>query len=283
MIKVIKPGFFTTVQDMGRFGFQDYGVPTSGAMDQYSAKFANALLNNDVNDAVLEITMTGPILEFQCHSFICISGADMSPMLNGSPIKLNSLCAIKPQDVLSFGPLTYGLRSYLAIEGGFQAEAKLKSRSMYRNITSKVKLEAGDYLKIMETMSMKTHKYASLKFDLNLFTSNIVDVFKGPEYDQLSSEERKQLRDQVFTISNLYDRMAYQFNETFTNNLQPIITSPVLPGTVQLTPSGNLIVLMRDCQTTGGYPRILQLKESSINCLAQKFKGNSVRFHLLDQ
>lgn len=282
MVKVIKPGFFTTIQDLGRFGFQDYGVPISGSMDQYSAQFANALLNNDKNDAVLEITMSGPTLHFDCHTIICISGADLSPTLNGKAIKLNTIITIKPNDVISFGKLNSGFRSYLAVKDGFQSEIKLNSRSMYKNVTSKYKIELNDVLQINEILSIESSKYASLKFNTILFDINYLEVFKGPEFELLTPNQKQKLFDQEFTISNLNDRMAYQLEEPFENSLTPIITSLVLPGTVQLTPSGNLIVLMRDCQTTGGYPRILQLKETSINCLAQKFKGQKIRFQLIN-
>lgn len=282
MVKVIKPGFFTTIQDLGRFGFQDYGVPISGSMDQYSAQFANALLNNDKNDAVLEITMSGPTLHFDCHTIICISGADLSPTLNGKAIKLNTIITIKPNDVISFGKLNSGFRSYLAVKDGFQSEIKLNSRSMYKNVTSKYKIELNDVLQINEILSIESSKYASLKFNTILFDINYLEVFKGPEFELLTPNQKQKLFDQEFTISNLNDRMAYQLEEPFENSLTPIITSLVLPGTVQLTPSGNLIVLMRDCQTTGGYPRILQLKETSINCLGQKFKGQKIRFQLIN-
>jgi biotin-dependent carboxylase-like uncharacterized protein len=282
MVKVIKPGFFTTIQDLGRFGFQDYGVPISGTMDQYSAQFANALLNNDKNDAVLEMTMSGSTLRFDCHTIICISGADLSPTLNGKAIKLNTIITVKPNDVISFGKLNSGFRSYLAVKDGFQSEIKLNSRCMYKNVTSKYKIESNDVLHINEILSIESSKYASLKFNTNLFDINHLEVFKGPEFDLLTPNQKQKLFDQEFTISNLNDRMAYQLEEPFENSLSPIITSLVLPGTVQLTPSGNLIVLMRDCQTTGGYPRILQLKETSINCLAQKFKGQKISFQLIN-
>ena len=282
MVKVIKPGLYTTIQDLGRFGYQDFGVPVSGVMDDYSAQFANALLNNDKNEAVLEMIMTGPTLEFNCHTLICISGADMSPMLNGLAIKLNTVVVVNPNDILSFGKLNYGLRCYLAIQGGFQTELKLNSRGMYKNVTLKFKIEANDELKIHESLPKDSIKHAALKFNTFVFESNIIKVFKGPEFELLTPNQQQKLIDQEFTISNLYDRMAYQLEEPFENSLSPIITSLVLPGTIQLTPSGNLIILMKDCQTTGGYPRILQLKESSINCLAQKFKGKKIRFQLID-
>lgn len=281
MVKVIKPGFYSTIQDLGRYGYQDYGVPTSGAMDQYSTQFANALLNNNKNDAVLEITMSGPTLQFHCHTLICISGADISPKLNGKELKLNTIVSVNPDDELTFGKLNYGLRSYLAIKGGFQTELKLNSHSMYKNVTSKSKIEINDEMQINETLPLDSSKYATLKFNNVIFTSNALEVFKGPEFELLTSIEQQQLLEQDFTVSNLNDRMAYKFEENFENNLSPIITSLVLPGTAQLTPSGNLIVLMRDAQTTGGYPRVLQLKESSINCLSQKYKGQKIRFKLI--
>ncbi|MGM5471123.1 biotin-dependent carboxyltransferase family protein [Flavobacteriaceae bacterium LMO-SS05] len=282
MVKVVKSGFYSTIQDLGRYGYQDYGVPVSGAMDQYSAQFANLVLNNNTQDAVFEMTMTGPTLEFNCHTSICISGADMSPKLNDLSIKMNSVIAIKPNDSVSFGTLNYGFRSYLAVVGGFQTQSILNSRSMFKTITAKFKIEANDDLLIAESKPIASNKYAVLKYNSTLFTSNRIEVFKGPEFELLTPLQQKQLCAQDFTISNLNDRMAYQFKELFKNDLKPILTAPVLPGTIQLTPSGNLIVLMRDCQTTGGYPRILQLKESSINCLAQKFTGHGVRFQLLD-
>jgi len=282
MISVLKSGFYTTIQDLGRFGCQDYGVPVSGVMDEYSAQFANAILNNDKNDAVLEVTMNGPTLQFDNHTMICISGADLSPTLNGKAIKLNTIITIEPNDVISFGKLNSGFRSYLAVKDGFKNEIKLNSRSMYKNVTSKFKIETNDVLQIKEIRSIDSNKNAVLKFNKSIFDSNIVEVFKGPEFELLTPNQQQKLIDQEFTISNLYDRMAYQLEEHFENSLSPIITSLVLPGTVQLTPSGNVIVLMKDCQTTGGYPRILQLKESSINCLAQKFKGQKIRFQLLN-
>lgn len=282
MIKVLKSGFYSTIQDLGRYGYQDYGVPVAGAMDQYSAQFANALLNNEKSDAILEVTMSGPTLRFDCQTMICISGADMTPRLNNKEIKMNSISTVKPNDILTFAKLNYGLRSYLAVKGGFKTELKLNSRSMYINVTSNYKIEANFDLEINEVLSMDSSQYASLKFSKSVFESNILEVFKGPEFDLLSPIQIQELFHREFTISNLNNRMAYQLEEPFENRLSSIITSLVLPGTIQLTPSGNLIILMRDCQTTGGYPRILQLKESFINCLAQKFKGQKIRFKLLN-
>jgi biotin-dependent carboxylase-like uncharacterized protein len=278
MVKVIKAGFFTTLQDLGRFGFQQYGVPVSGVMDLYSAKLANALLNNDKNAAVFEITMTGPKLQFKCDTLICISGADISPQLNNASIKLNHVVKIRNGDVLSFGKLQYGFRCYLAVSGGFQTEMIMNSRSMYKNVTSQFMISEGDELTISEDNISSEISHASIKINTDHFTSKDIETYEGPEFNQLSKVQQNKLLFQEFAVSKENNRMAYQLEETLENNLKPIITSLVLPGTVQLTPAGKLIILMRNCQTTGGYPRVLQLKECTIDILAQKFTGSKIFF-----
>mgnify|MGYP001822496664 CR=1 FL=1 len=281
MINVLKPGFYTKLQDLGRFGFQKYGVPVSGVMDYYSAKLANAIMNNDENDALLEITMTGPTLQFTCETEICISGADISPKLNNASIQLNTLVQIQDGDILSFGKPIRGVRCYMAVSGGFKTEEKMGSRSMYKGITDTFSVANGDVLEIVQNPKKLGSKKFLIKSEESHFESREIEVYEGPEFNQLSSYQKKLLFSQSFTVSKNNNRMAYQLEETFSNNLKSIITSLVLPGTVQLTPSGKLIILMRDCQTTGGYPRILQLAESDINKLSQKFTREVIQFRLL--
>jgi len=283
VVKVLKAGFYTTLQDLGRKSYQQFGVPFSGVMDIYSAQLANALLSNDKMDALLEITMTGPELQFCTDTFICITGANMNPKLNQKAIEQNHVISVQDGDILSFGTLNKGFRSYLSVVGGFQTEIVMKSRSMYNNITHQIKINCGDELQIETNPISLEQKHAAIKINENHFTSNEIKVFKGPEFELLSKIQQEKLLAQEFTISKDNNRMAYQFEEILTNNLKPIITSLVLPGTVQLTPSGQLIVLMRDCQTTGGYPRVLQLKESSLDVLSQKFTGDKVSFINLSQ
>ncbi|WP_299551395.1 biotin-dependent carboxyltransferase family protein [Seonamhaeicola sp.] len=280
MIKVLSAGIFSTIQDFGRVGFQKYGVPYSGVMDQKAASFANAILGNKKDLPVLEITMQGPKLQFDRDTSICISGADLSAKLNSHPVLNNKPVSIKEGDMLSFGKLTKGFRAYLAVSGGFKTEQVMQSFSMYQGITAKSKLEKHDVLEIESQNEFRENKHAIIKVNDGYFNSKTIEVFKGPEFDALSDHQKEYLLNQEFTISKDNNRMAYQLNEMLENNLEPVITSLVLPGTVQLTPSGKLIVLMRDCQTTGGYPRVLQLRESAINVLAQKFTGQMVSFGL---
>ncbi|WP_308992293.1 biotin-dependent carboxyltransferase family protein [Mariniflexile litorale] len=280
MVKVLAPGLYSSIQDLGRIGFQKYGVPYSGAMDVYSAALANHILGNNENDAVIEMTMTGAKLQFNSQTCVCISGAAMSPRINNNTIKHNKNIKINVGDVLSFGKLSKGFRCYLAVSGGFKTEEVMGSRSMYLGVTDQFKLYKNDTLLINENNSYTGIKNASVKVNNRYFTTKEIDVFKGPEFEFLSENEQAFLFKKEFTISKDNNRMAYQLSEPLENSLKPIITSAVLPGTVQLTPSGKLIILMRDCQTTGGYPRVLQLKESAINILAQKFTGGLINFKL---
>tara|TARA_R110000868_G_scaffold194178_3_gene439514 strand:+ start:12122 stop:12970 length:849 start_codon:yes stop_codon:yes gene_type:complete len=280
MIKVLNPGFYTTIQDFGRMGFQEFGVPYSGVMDRTAAALANALLGNDKNEAVLEMVMTGAKLYFKVKTYIVISGANMSPNLNNVAILLNKIILVQPNDVLSFGKLNNGFRCYLGVLGGFKTEIVMKSKSMYPNITKQGMLFKNDELVIEEASTINKQQYASIRFDSTYIKSKEMKVFKGPEFEFLTKKQQSELFLKEFTVSKDNNRMAYQFVEILQNNLKPIITSAVLPGTVQLTPSGKLIVLMRDCQTTGGYPRVLQLESSAIDLLAQKITGNTVGFKL---
>lgn len=276
MIKVLKSGLFSNLQDTGRAGVQSYGVPISGPMDKFSFDLLNKILNNSPNSSALEITMTGPLLEFYKNTHICITGADISPKLNNIRIENNKIIKVKPNDRLSFGTLVNGLRAYLGVLGGFKSNLIYNSSSMCFGVTKHVRLVKNDTLDFQEhDLPLKEQ----LKFDLIVNKdSDHLKVYKGPEYDLLNDRSKKMLLSNAFSLSNTFNRMAIQLNEKLYNQINPIITSPVLPGTIQLTPNGTLIVLMRDCQTTGGYPRILQLDERSINTISQYKKDSSFYF-----
>jgi allophanate hydrolase subunit 2 len=152
---------------------------------------------------------------------------------------------------------------------------------MFKGITKQFVINKNDLLPITGTSKILIKKNASLKIGQKYFNSEQLEVFEGPEFRKLSKSQQELLLSKTFMVSKDNNRMAYQFEETLENDLDSIVTSAVLPGTVQLTPSGKLIVLMRDCQTTGGYPRVLQLKESAIDVLSQKFTGQSIFLNLI--
>ncbi|SNR34409.1 5-oxoprolinase subunit C family protein [Lutibacter flavus] len=278
MIKVLKTGMLTTVQDIGRVGYRNIGVPLSGSMDSISAGIANGLLNNHKNDAVLEITMLGPKLAFLKAAKIAISGAELSAKINNTSIINNKVYFLKKGDVLSFGAAIKGIRCYLAVEGGFQTEKILKSRSFYAGITSQEKLNENDTIPFNSQLENTNNFKGLLKNKVHFFETNELEVYKGPEYDLFTPNEKKLLISNKFTVSKDSNRMGYRLEETVIEHTKSIITSPVIPGTVQLTPEGKLIILMKDAQTTGGYPRVLQLSEKSIAILAQKNAKDKISF-----
>lgn len=279
MLEILHSGLYSSIQDLGRFEYRNYGVPVSGVMDEYHAKLANHILGNDENDAVLEMTLQGVSVCFHEATQIVICGADLSPTLNNQVVRLNVSLNVSKGDQLKFGKRNYGVRTYLAVKKGFQTEKILKSRSYYDAITPKSRIATGDFIPYQAHVKQIGSK-ANIALQKEIFINKEIHVYKGPEFDFLSKQQQEKLFSTEFSVG-LNNRMAYQLNETIENECPSIITSAVLPGTIQLTPSGKLIVLMKDCQTTGGYPRILQLDQKSIIKLTQKHTRDTMQFKKL--
>ena len=279
MLKLMKAGFFTSIQDTGRFGLRDKGVPVSGTMDAISASLVNMLLDNDSNAAVIEITMTGPELLFEEDTYIALGGAEFAWRLGSKPVKGYKVIKVKAGELLSFGKLVKGFRGYLGIKGGFLTPKVLGSRSFYKPITPTDHLKDLTYIPYTQCSSFKP-KIHEMKID-SLLDEVILEVYKGPEYELLTEKQLESLFSQKHSIAKENDRMAYQLHEQIEAHTISMLTSATLPGTVQLTPSGKLIILMKNGQTTGGYPRILQLSERAICVLAQKKASDVISFKLV--
>lgn len=277
-VRVIQVGLFSTIQDFGRFGFRKYGVPEGGAMDRYALKICNLLLGNSKEAAVLEITLQGPVLEFDSATAICLSGANLNPEINGAAISMNTVHTIKTGDVLSFRGRETGMRTYLGIKYGFNTKEILQSRSWLGSLDGVHRLLKEDELPYRTTQNLPVDNYASIHVNSSYLRGCEIESYTGPEFGKLALAVQQQLFNNKYTLSGSSNRMAVQFEEALVNDLTGIQTAPVMPGTVQLTPSGGLVVLMRDCQTTGGYPRILQLSEIGIQTLAQKVPGDQIQF-----
>lgn len=281
MIKVISPGISITIQDKGRFGFAHYGIPAAGAMDLQSLRLANAIVNNELHTAGLEINYGSVRLEFLIDCKICVSGANFSPQINGKAIAINKRIDVSSGSIITLGKRVYGCRMYLAIQGGINVEKVFGSRSFYKGVTTKSILQKGDLIKIFSSKnSLLIKNYSRFKVDLDHFNSSELLCFKGPEFNLLTREQQNKLINFPFTISTKNSRMGYMLSEKLKNELPTMLSSGVFPGTVQLTPLGNLIILMRDCQVTGGYPRVLQLTENAVNKLAQKFTNDIIKFRI---
>jgi biotin-dependent carboxylase-like uncharacterized protein len=276
MIKFISKGLYTTIQDDGRFGYRNIGVPSSGYMDRESAQTANLIIDNPINNPVIEATLIGPTIKFEKSTFICITGSDFNPMLNESRISLYTPVKVNKGDILKINNSSIGSRCYISIKGGIKVDKVLGSKSYYPHISDSCIIEKGDEFKFETNNSEPNYKLINQKFELN----KNLKVFKGPEFNSLNKGSISKIIDQEFSIG-INNRMAYNLKEKIQAATTSIISSPVIPGTVQLTPSGQMIILHRDCQTTGGYPRILQLDEKSLNNLAQLRIGDKIKFEIV--
>ena len=282
MIEVISPGMYTSVQDEGRKGFRKLGVPLSGVMDQFHARFANRLVGNHTSMALLECTLQGPRLLFRQAAEIAICGAVYHPVLNNNPIAINRLIRVKVGDVLSMGNPSKGMRGYLAVKGGICTEKVMGSRSMYASITKQLRLLKGDLLTLKSASDSVYDSKTLIKVIPSFANTKTIEVYPGPEFPLLSDTLKKQLTNTLLLVSPQSNRMGILLDGLVVSEVKEIITGPVQPGTVQLTSSGKCIVLMRDAQTTGGYARVLQLSEEAINRIAQKRPGETVCFKLRD-
>lgn len=280
MIVILHPGIYCSVQDQGRFGHTKIGVPQAGCADTYAAKMANALLKNHEKDALIEITFGQGEFKFTSDTYICLTGGDFSPKLNGKLIKMQSVYFIKKDSVLSFGKRVYGARVYLSVQGGIQTKTVYGSRSFFDGITQQ-KLGKGAMLPILPIQKYADNNFSRVRVSEKHFTTIYLPCLKGPEFFKLNQEQQRKLFT-PFSISDDNNRVGYRLKESLENNLSSILTSAVLPGTVQLTPSGKCIILLQDCQVTGGYPRILQLSEIAIARVSQKITGDKIQFILED-
>jgi allophanate hydrolase subunit 2 len=278
-INVKQTGLYATIQDEGRIEGMPQGIPISGAMDLNLYRFANHVLGNEENSACIEFYQQGLKLEFQSPTFTCVAALSANVTLNGSKVEANSILKVENGDVLSIKELTSGSWGYVAVKDGFESTTYFGSQSFYKALTAH-QLQKND--KISFRPFDGESGGISTQLDLNYYETSDLEVFKGPEFHKLSQTLQYQLINAEFSLSTSQNRMAYQVQERLENELEEIITGPVLPGTVQYTPDGKIIALMRDAQVTGGYPRILQLSEKAINLLSQKRAKSKFKFDLTE-
>jgi allophanate hydrolase subunit 2 len=278
-LEILKTNPGTSIQDQGRIGLGHWGVPIAGVMDQRSYAWINHLLKNKPNTAILEILQPGFKCRFDSYITIGLSGAKAEIRKNGE-LTSSTLLKIIPGDELEIGKFLLGSIVYLGIAQGFQTEAILSSRSNYPKITNTGMCSKGDKIPFFTTQSHAEETFASVRLKNEWLEEFILEADPGPDFEALSTDNKTQLFNSKFTISALANRMAFQLEELLPNSIPERLTAPVFPGTVQLTSGGKLLILMRDAQVTGGYPRILQLTDHSQSILAQKKPGQEIKFQL---
>jgi len=280
VLKVLKHGVYCALQDKGRFGYRHLGIPYSGAMDRHSFLYANQRLGNNADAGELEIFGQGSVFMILADCVIFITGAQHEITIDGLRFTTTDPISVFEGQILKIEKIYAGARLYISIKGGFYSTPIMNSISTL-NGTHLRPLKKND---IVYKISGQTKDKKSLAGIRNIEINKIckIPVLPGPEYFWLSQASMDVLESQYFTISPTSNRMGYRlFGAPLQKiNQQEMLTSAVMPGTVQLTSDGQLIILMRDCQTTGGYPRILQVEEWGINQLAQRLPGDDVVFQI---
>ncbi|MBZ9626703.1 allophanate hydrolase [Psychroflexus sp. CAK1W] len=273
------PGLYSTLQDEGRREGMPQGIPISGAMDLHLYRFANQILDNPEGCACIEFFQQGLELELGVPTFLCVAAIGGVITLNEAKVDVNSILKAKAGDVLAIKELAKGSWGYVAVREGFESRSLLGSQSFYKAL-NKHRFEKNDKVMFSDFEGESGGDYPQL--DVDYYKDSTLDVYKGPEFHKLSETLQYQLCNAKFSLSKSQNRMAYEISERLGNELEEIVTGPVLPGTVQFTPEGKMIVLMRDAQVTGGYPRILQLSESAINLLSQMRTKTRFSFNLTE-
>lgn len=281
-----KPGLLTLVQDQGRMGYQAWGVPVGGAMDRFSARLANWLVGNSLEEPVLEITLMGPTIQWETDCQIALTGAHLSSELDGAPLPLYETIDIQAGSTLRFRRPLSGCRAYLAVGGTWDLPSWLGSKSAAfpdgRIVTPHSMLHKDQYISIeaRPRISLRTVSADSLP---SLETLPFTRVLPGPEFDQIDPVHIGYFFSQPYRISPDSNRMGYRLIGTklLLMDEKPILSSGVMPGTIQITREGIPILLMADAQTTGGYHRFLQVVQSDLDRLGQAKPGDSLHFALI--
>jgi biotin-dependent carboxylase-like uncharacterized protein len=283
MIEVLKPGFFTLIQDAGRFGYQEFGIPVSGVLDLDSFRLANWLVGNPMDEAVLEVLFTGPTLKFLIDTYIGITGADMQPMINGVSVQMYTTIKVDKGSFLSFGKLQSGCRSYVSFAGSFQLEKEMGSLSTYTYAKlgglKGRELRKGDALQLKEVENRKL-KVVPEKFHIIPYQIVSVRVVEGTEAVLFLEKELEKFYTHEFVIRSESNRMGIRLEGVYIESPSSfeMLSSGIVKGTIQLPPNGEPILLLADAQTTGGYPRIANVIQADLSLLAQQKPGDRIRF-----
>ena len=287
---VVKPGMFTTVQDLGRFGWQMKGVPVAGAMDGAALRLGNILLGNDENAAGLEITMAGPTLKVISGEGCCsITGAEVGVTKNGLPVPCWTVHKISFGDELCFAPPAHnkGVRAYLCVSGGFDVPLSMGSRSTYTRGGfggyEGRSLKAGDVLKTLEPGALWEECEGLTcppKLRPHRDGGAPLRVIPGPQDDAFTEEGLETFYSAEYVISNSADRMGYRMEGPLITHkaAADIISDGICLGSVQVPGHGQPIVMLADRQTTGGYTKIGVVCTYDLGNLAQRLPGQKVRF-----
>ena len=280
---------FTTIQDGGRTGYRSIGIGPGGAMDFFASSVSNILVGNDEKSPVIEMHFPAAEILFEEDALVSITGGNFSAHINDEPAGLWKPLSIKKNERLSFKKYINGARTYLAIHGGIQSDNWLNSFSTHTKVKAgghkgralvkedNISLNSTTPLMVIENFAALTTMISAV-----YQPANIIRCIAGPEWDLMNDGSKTIFTQLPFSVTVQSDRMGYRLQGPTLALLDPVqlISSPVDAGTIQLLPNGQLIVLMADHQTTGGYPRIANVIGADLPKLAQSPIHSVLQFEL---
>jgi antagonist of KipI len=285
-INILKAGLQTTVQDLGRWGFQALGVPVAGAMDWQSHRVANALVGNTQHAATLEVLLTGPELEFEDARVVAVAGADFDLTVDGSPVSMHAPFTVAKGSRVLFGARRRGARGYLAVSGGIAVPKVFGSRATH--LGSRMggldgrALMVGDHLPLGLTTKVRlmpdTTYYPAIPGKPGL----TLRILPGPQQDKFADDALNILQSAPYTVQSESDRMGFRLaGPRLLHTRGADIISDATPlGALQVPASGQPLLLMADRPTTGGYPKIATVVTADIPMAAQLAPGDTASFKL---
>ena len=307
-IEVLRPGLLSSLQDLGRYGYQRFGVVPDGAMDDESHRIANFVVGNAAGEATLECTLQGPVLLFHAPALIGIAGADMAPRIDGEPVPAGRPVMLRKGARLEFGACRAGCRTYLAVGGGFRVPEVLGSRSTYlrgsmggylgRALRKGDHVEVGSgntdwFPSLRDRLAQSGRVFVAPKWGVSLLASalarkpGVVRAMPGRDWALFSREVQRIFGATEFQVALDSDRMGYRLECPDATAIHPkkqaeMISEAISFGTIQVPHDGRPIVLLADRQTTGGYPKIADVASVDLPVMAQLQPRNRLRFELID-
>lgn len=296
-VNVLQPGLLTTIQDLGRYGSQKYGVIVSGAMDSYSLRVANLLVGNAEGEGALEITLFGTTLQFDKDSLLAITGGDLQATIDGEKAPMWRPILIRKGSILRFKSAINGCRAYVAFAGGIIVPPVMDSKSTYlragigglqgRALQKGDTFECGEMSALNKSLAQQAEKMTehatwSVNFSalINLQQVQTIRVLKGTEFTRFDQNSQQTLFSEPYTLSTQADRMGYRLEGPILSlaDTFELLSESVTYGTIQIPPNGQPIILMADRQTTGGYPKIGQIISADLSSLAQLQPTSVIHF-----
>jgi antagonist of KipI len=297
-ITIKKPGLLSTIQDLGRLNYLSQAVPVSGAMDSLSAQIANIALGNPGNSAVIEFTQSGASLSMDSDILLAFSGDGAWLSTSGNRLPSDKPVFIPAGTELYLAHNNIGSRSYLAVAGGWDVPVVLGSRSTY--ITANIGGLAGRCLvendeicgtnelsatteAIWNNLKGDAIKYPAWSIGRSMFLPEdrkTIRVLPGREFGWFDEDSKADLFLQSYTVGLNSNRMGYNLQAAQMKRAieGELLSTAVTPGTIQVANNGELIMLMADCQTIGGYPRVAQVAAVDMPLCAQLKPGDTINF-----